>query len=129
MAVMRQFAENYASRDMTGVLSHFAPDNDLVLYATEADEKRIGLEGIKLQLERDWSRTEALSIEYNWTSISSAGDIAWAATDTIFKAKVQGHDLIFPFRCTMVFEKRCNKWLIVHGHFSFPDEKINLWQF
>jgi ketosteroid isomerase-like protein len=129
MAVMKQFAEDYARRDMTAVLSHFAPDNDLVLYATEADEKRIGLEGIKLQLERDWSRTEALSIKFNWTSISSAGDVAWAATDTIFKAKVKGNDLLFPFRSTMVFEKRLNKWLIVHGHFSFPDEKINLWQF
>ena len=126
---MKQFAEDYGRRDMTAVLSHFAPDNDLVLYATEADEKRIGLEGIKLQLERDWSRTEALSIKFNWTSISSAGDVAWAATDTIFKAKVKGHDLIFPFRSTMIFEKRLDKWLIVHGHFSFPDEKINLWQF
>lgn len=110
-------------------MSLIAPDDDSFLYATEADEKRIGLEEIKLQLERNWSQTEALSFEYNWISISAAGAVAWAAIDVIFRSKVKGHNMIFPCRVTMVFEKRCDKWLIVHGHFSYPDEKLNLWQF
>jgi ketosteroid isomerase-like protein len=129
MSVIKQFAENFTKRDLEGVISLVLPDDDFVLYATEADEKRIGLEGVKTQLKRDWSQTEYLSFEYHWTSISSAGNVAWAAIDAFFKAKVEGHNVIYPARVTMIFEKRNDKWLIAHGHFSLPEEKLRLWHF
>ncbi|AGF95516.1 hypothetical protein MmTuc01_0058 [Methanosarcina mazei Tuc01] len=37
--------------------------------------------------------------------------------DAVFKAKIDGRKTI-----TEVFEKRENRWLIVQGHFSFPDQ-------
>lgn len=46
MAVLKKFAEYYTKRDMEGVISLIAPGPDVVLYGTEADGKRIGLEGI-----------------------------------------------------------------------------------
>jgi ketosteroid isomerase-like protein len=128
--VIRRFAENFTKRDLNGIISLIAPDEDTVLYATEADEKRIGLDEIIFQIERNWSLTEAISCDYNWISISAAGVVAWAAIDMVFRSKVKGHNvIILPSRVTMVFEKRSDKWLIVQGHFSYPDEKVNLWDF
>jgi len=129
LTVLKKFTENYTKRDMEGVMSLFAPDADVVVFGTEADEKRIGLGGIKAQLERDWSLTEALSVEYNWTFISAAGPVAWVAAEAVFKAKVDGQNLILPYRVTKVLEKRGEKWLIVQGHFSSPDARQRLWLF
>lgn len=120
-AVLEKFAESYAKQDLKTVLSLIAPDDDVVIYGTSADEKRIGLKEIKAQFERDWSQIENPALEYKWTSISGAGNAAWVAIDTVFKAKANGQNLSFPSRVTKVLEKRGDKWLIVHAHFSFPD--------
>lgn len=123
MAVMNQLAEKFAKRDIKGVLSLIAPDSDVIFYAPEVDGRFVGLEGIRLMLERDWSQTKALSFEYQLTSISAAGVVAWVVSDTIFNAIIDGHRLSLPCRVTVILEKRGNKWLIVHGHFSYPNEE------
>ena len=120
MAVLNKLAECYATRDLDGLLAIFAPDSDNVMYGTGADEKRMGLQEIKAQAERDWAQTEASAITYTWTSVSSAGQVAWAAADTAFSFKADGQEMSLPARLTAVFEKRGDKWLIVQSHLSFP---------
>lgn len=120
--VLDKFAESYAKRDLKSAMSLIAPDADVVIYGTGADEKRIGPEAIKAQFERDWTQIEEPALEYSWTLISRAGDVAWASIDAIFKAKMDGKKTKFSSRITEVFEKRGDKWLIVQGHFSFPDQ-------
>jgi len=41
-AVLEKFAESYAKRDLKSAMSIIAPDTDVVMYGTSADEKRIG---------------------------------------------------------------------------------------
>ncbi|WP_455713928.1 nuclear transport factor 2 family protein [Methanosarcina mazei] len=60
---------------------------------------------------------EEPGLEYKWISVSAVGNVAWASMDAVFKAKIDGRKTI-----TEVFEKRENRWLIVQGHFSFPDQ-------
>ncbi len=120
--VLEKFAESYAKRDLKSAMSLIAPDADVVMYGTGADEKCIGPEKIKAQFERDWAQIEEPALEYNWTSISAAGDVAWVAIDAVFRAKIDGKKTKFQARVTKVFEKRGDKWLIVQGHFSFPDQ-------
>lgn len=120
--VLEKFAESYAKRDLNSAMSLIVPDADVVIYGTGAEEKCVGPEKIKAQFERDWSQIEEPSLEYNWISISAAGNVAWAAIDTVFRAKIDGKKMKFPSRVTKVFEKRGDKWLIVQGHFSFPDQ-------
>ncbi len=120
--VLEKFAESYAKRDLKSAMSLIAPDADVVMYGTGADEKCVGPEKIKAQFERDWSQIEEPALEYNWTSISAAGDVAWVAIDAVFRAKIDGKKTKFQARVTKVFEKRGDKWLIVQGHFSFPDQ-------
>ena len=119
-AVLDSFAENYAKRDLEGVMALFAPDSDVVMYGTGADEKRVGPAEIRAQVERDWSQSEATSITYGWVSVSSAGSAAWLAPDISFKAKVGGEELTLEGRLTNVLENRGGKWLMVQGHFSLP---------
>jgi ketosteroid isomerase-like protein len=120
--VLEKFAESYAKRDLNSAMSLIAPDADVVMYGTGADEKRIGPKEIKAQFERDLSQIEDPALEYKWTSISASGNVAWIAIDAVFKAKVDGKNMRFPSRITEVLEKRGDTWLIVQGHFSFPDQ-------
>ena len=119
-AVLDRFAENYTKRDLEGMMALFAPDADVVMYGTGADEKRVGSGEIRAQVERDWSQSEATTITYGWTSVSAAGSAAWAAADLTFKAKVGEQELTLEGRLTNVLENRGGKWLIVQGHFSLP---------
>jgi ketosteroid isomerase-like protein len=119
-AVMGRMAEGYAKRD-TGLLrSTFAPDADVVMYGTGADEKRIGLDEVQLQAERDWAQTDDADITYGWTSVSAAGSVAWAATDAAFNLKAGGEEMSLPARITFVLERRGDAWLVVQAHFSLP---------
>ena len=119
-AVLDELAEVYVTRDVATLRAVFAPDPDVVMFSPGADEKRIGLPDIVAKAERDWSKSEAASLTYGWTSVSAAGAVAWAATDATFRVKAGGHETTLPVRITFVLEKRGEQWLIVHAHFSFP---------
>ena len=120
--ILDKFAESYARCDLKSAMSLIAPDADVVIYGTGAEEKRIGPEEIKTQFERDWAQIEEPALEYKWISISAAGNVAWAAIDAVFKGNVDGHNLKFQSRITKVLEKRGDRWFIVQGDFSFPDQ-------
>jgi ketosteroid isomerase-like protein len=119
-AVLAKVAEGYARRDLALLRAAFAPDPDVVMYGTGADEKRVGLAEIQTQVERDWSQAEFTAVTYGWTSVSAAGSVAWAATDATFNLKADGQAVTLPVRITFVVEKRGGEWLIVQAHFSFP---------
>lgn len=118
--VLDKVTEGYAKRDLALLLSAFAPDPDVVMYGTDADEKRIGKAGVQAQAERDWSQTESAAVIYEWISVSAAGSVAWVATDASFNLKADGQEMTLPARITYVLEKRADDWLIVQAHFSFP---------
>lgn len=126
LAVLNKFAELYLMHDMINLMSLFAPDNDVVVYGSEPDEKRVGLDEIKMVVDRDWSEHGNTSLEFNWISISSAGSLAWVAIDAFFKVNTNGQKMIYSSRITSVLEKREGKWLIVQGHFSYPDIRRHL---
>jgi len=117
---LEKLIDSYAKRDIKKLLGCFASDADVVFYGTGADEKRIGLEQIRTQAERDWGQTETAAMTLTWSSISSAGGVAWAAVDGAFKFRVEGQEMTLPVRASLVLEKRKEKWLIVHSHFSTP---------
>lgn len=123
--LLDEFVKSYAEQDLEKAISIIAPDANVVFYGTGAKEKCVGREEIRAQFEKDWSQIEAPTLEYNWTLISSAGNVAWAAIDAVLRATIEDKNQSFPMRITKVFEKRGNKWLIVQAHFSFPDKSQN----
>ena len=120
MSVLNGLAKSYGERDIDRVMALFAPDADVVWYGSGPDEKRIGTAEIRAQIERDWAQSDAASITYGHTSISSAGPVAWVAADLTFNVKVAGQEFDIDGRLTNVLEKREGEWLMVQGHFSVP---------
>jgi uncharacterized protein (TIGR02246 family) len=119
-ATLQKFADAYAKRDLKGILANFAPDADVVLFGTGADERRIGLEEIRTQVERDWAQSESASMSFPWISVSAAGPVAWVAAEGEFKFRADGQEGTIPVRASHVLERREGSWLIVHSHLSTP---------
>lgn len=119
-SVLNTMAQAYASRNLDLLRSIVAPDPDVIMYGTGADEKRAGRAEIELQAQRDWSQTDSSEVRYGWMSISAAGNVAWAATDATFELSAGGQAMSLPARITVVLEKRGDQWLMVQSHFSFP---------
>jgi len=119
-AALRKLTDTYVKRDLQGFLDCFAPDDDVVVYGTGADEKCIGIERIRTQVRRDWEQSESAVMSFSWMPISAAGGVAWAAADGAIEFRANGQDASIPVRVTFVLEQRGDKWLIVQSHFSMP---------
>ena len=120
MEVLKQLIEGYKKHDIDGLLALYASDHDMITIGTGIDEKRIGLVGRRAQLERDFAQVEEISIEIIWHSVSTAGSVAWVASDVIARGKVGDKGTSIPMRATFVLEKRNGKWLIMQSHISIP---------
>ena len=120
MAVMKRFFEAYETRDLDGFLALFAPDDDVVLIGTGADEKRVGMTEIQAQVERDWSQSDSISLSMGWYMVSAAGPVAWLSADVAFQGSAGGQEFSLPGRLTGVLEKRGESWLMVQAHLSAP---------
>jgi uncharacterized protein (TIGR02246 family) len=117
-AVLDKLAEVYVTRDLAILRAVFAPDPDVVMYSP-GTEVRVGLSEIQAKAESDWSKSDAASLTYGWTSVSAAGSVAWVATDADFMVKAGGQAKTTPARITFVLEKREEQWLIMQAHYSF----------
>jgi ketosteroid isomerase-like protein len=120
LATLEQFKQAYEHRDVDRLLAVFAPDADVVLFGTGADEKRVGLAEIRAQAERDWAQSETFSVEWGWTSVSAAGAVAWVAADAVGHITAGGQEVHLPLRLTAVLEHRGASWLWVQTHASLP---------
>ena len=120
LAVMNKFMAAYQERDIEGLMSTVAPDDDIFLFGTGIDEKRTGRAEFRFQAERDWAQTEALAFSLNWHRISAAGPVAWVAGEGSGQGKAGGQTFEFPFRMTAVFEQRDGEWFMTQSHIGLP---------
>lgn len=118
--VIRHMLAAYKDRDISALMRHFAPDEDVSLVGTGGDELRVGLTQVREQIERDWLQTDGISISYAVRTLSAAGVVAWALLEGAFNITAEGQAMDLPARISLIFEKRHGVWLIVHGHFSTP---------
>jgi len=118
--VLSEWLQSYQHRDIDGLMALVAPDDDLFLFGTGIDEKRIGPEEFRYQAERDWSQTEELSFDFTSYHVSAAGPVAWVASEGLGRGQAGGQEIEFPLRMTAVLEQRDDQWLIVQSHVSLP---------
>jgi ketosteroid isomerase-like protein len=119
-SAMNKFREAYRNRDLDGLLKLIARDDDIFMFGTGPDEKRIGVEQFKFQAKRDWSQIDALDFNLTWQQISAAGPVAWVAADGQGEGRVGDQKFAFPMRMTAVLEQRGDEWLFVQMHVSTP---------
>jgi uncharacterized protein (TIGR02246 family) len=120
MAVITRFLETYTRHDVEGVLALLAPDPDVTLIGTGADEKIVGIEKARKQIKRDYEQAGDISIKLGPVSISAAGPVAWVYADSTWQVKLGGQEMKYECRWTLVLEKRQGNWLIVQSHLSVP---------
>lgn len=120
LATLEEFKQAYEQRDSGRLVALFAPDPDVVLLGTGADEKRVGLAAIRAQAERDWAQSEAFTVDWTWTSVSAAGSVAWVTLDAIGHVTAGGQAMDLPLRVSVVLERRGPAWLWMQVHTSLP---------
>ncbi len=118
-AVLDQFANAYAARDVNRVLQLFAPEGDAMFLGTGADEKRYGLAEIKRQVERDLDQAHSIHWNWVWDNVSRTGPVAWVTADAIVRV-MNGQDMHLPVRLTAVLEEGDTAWRIAQMHVSLP---------
>jgi hypothetical protein len=106
-------------RDLS-VVEEFAPDADVLLVASEANELAIGSAEIKAFFGRLMSHPVTYSWDWRQKKVSSAGDIAWIFADGDIVMHGAEGEVRTPYRMTAVLERYSEKWLIRQFHGSEP---------
>ena len=68
----------------------FAHDPDVFLLGSGVDEARAGHGAIREQIERDLTRSDALSWILSPQGISAAGSVAWTSGDVVVRVTMGG---------------------------------------
>ncbi len=110
----------YGRLDVDGVLACYAPDPDIGVFGSGADEVYLGPKQAKKGLKRDFSQVRNVKVRLSKARVSAAGKVAWLAADCLFTAHVAGCDTEMAGRLTAVLEKRKGCWLIMQSHFAMP---------
>lgn len=115
---LREFADAYSKRDLEKILKTYAPDPDVVCIGTGTNQICVGSAEVKAEFEREFARPEMLRIIPNWGKITVKGHIAWVTTNCMAEFSNNGQDETFIGCFTAILERRGQKWLFVHSHFS-----------
>jgi ketosteroid isomerase-like protein len=118
---LKAMFDAYSKRDLNGFLSFWAPDPDVFMLGSGADEKSVGIQEFVKSLKRDWGQSDAASIEHKDIAVSMAGSVSWFTTDIIIHGKINTEKFTLPCRLTGVMEKRNGNWLLMQMHFSIPN--------
>jgi ketosteroid isomerase-like protein len=121
LQTMREMWKAYGRLDADGVLAVYAPDPDIVVFGSGADEVYIGPKQAKRGLKRDFAQVRSVKVRLSKVRISAAGKAAWLASNCLFTVHVAGCDIDMAGRLTAVLEKRKGRWLIVQSHFAMPN--------
>lgn len=109
--------------DFDLIESIWAPQEDIVLYGTDSDERLVGWKSIKEVIKRQFSLIENtyISASDQIVKVSDCGNTAWFAErlnyNFIYKGTAHSYDNI---RFTGVMEKIDGRWVIVQAHLSLP---------
>jgi ketosteroid isomerase-like protein len=120
---LRGMFEAYAKRDLNGVLAFWASDPDVAMIGSGADERSVGINQFAKIIMRDWSQSDTAKVNLKGIAVSSAGTVAWFASDVIFNVKSGAEKFEFSGRLTGVLEKRGDLCLLVQMHFSVPSSE------
>ena len=118
---VKQCFEAFATKDLDAVMASFAPEPDLVVIGTGADERGVGFAEVKAIFERAFSQFDEAFFDFGWHSVSVVGSLALLATDIDLRVKAGNREISRQIRLTAVVEKRGDKWLVLQSHDSVPD--------
>jgi len=102
--------------DINALHNYYADDVTVVSGAYEPP--LVGWPAYLAAYQRQRSRLGSLRLDRRNTFIFVRGNVAWASYQWDFDALVDGRPTSARGHTTLVFERRDNRWLIVHNHTS-----------
>lgn len=120
MAVPYKLAEAYARRDIGALLALFADTKDVTWVGTGADERRVGIEELRYQFERNLEQSDELLFRFESVRASATPAAAWVVAEGSMVATVAGEQIDVPVRLTAVLIEIEGEWRIVQAHLSCP---------
>jgi class 3 adenylate cyclase len=122
LAICERGTRSLDGGSLDGYFESVAPDDDVVLYGTGADEKLVGRDCIPLRVPRQIEETRASSTRIDWYSVSLSSDrsVAWVSMDCTQSIVMGGSYIAYPLRFTGVLERREGRWMFVQQHSSIP---------
>jgi adenylate cyclase len=115
---MYQMAERYGAGDVDGVMALFLEDGPMNI-GTGADEARLGFTEVRRLIARDLSEVDGVAMTMDSLSVNVIGDAAFAFSEVVFTAVVEGERTSYPARSTMGLTRADTGWRIAQIHTSF----------
>jgi ketosteroid isomerase-like protein len=120
MNMLNRYAQAYADKDIDTMMNLFLDDPDIVAIGTGIDEWVHGYNELKEGFKRDFAQADNIKIKFENVTIQAADDVSWLSALMTMYATVSGKEVLLSGRLSMVLEKKENKWLFTHLHFSLP---------
>lgn len=122
-AVLDDWIKCMETEDMELFSKTIAPDDDMVVIATDAAEYFVGQEPFKESMQKQFDAFEKMELSIKELSIKvhKSGEASWLSCKLDGKVTAGGEIVnIEGMRFTTVLEKRAGNWVIVQLHASLP---------
>jgi len=120
MDMLNGYAKAYSDKDIHAMMDLFLDDPDIVAIGTGTDEWVHGTDELKKGFKRDFAQADNIQIKFEKVTIQAADNVSWLSSLMTMYATVSGKEVLLSGRLSMVLEKKENKWLFTHLHFSLP---------
>jgi uncharacterized protein (TIGR02246 family) len=117
--LLESFCSAFETKDAEGVMQLFAPDADIVVVTSEESLLR-GTDEFKAFLQTYIQGPTIYSWVWARYDVSMAGVVAWLLAEGTETASTQGSEQKYPYRMSIVCEKRDDRWLLMQIHGSSP---------
>lgn len=122
-AVVDQFPVAMDTEDMDLVSRLMAHDSDIVCFGTDASERWVGWDSLKVAMQKQFDSFEDshVTVHDQDVKVDPSGDVAWFSELMDWNMKAEGQTVSLKgLRLTGVLEKRPAGWVVVQFHMSAP---------
>lgn len=113
-----QFLAAVTKGDIKGLSQVIAPDEHIVFYGSQADDKQVGWLAARRSFEEQFAEASNIQAEVLASTVSVVGDLAWAAYDLRYSEAGGAAADAFESRWTCVLRRYPDGWRFVHMHHS-----------
>ncbi len=121
--VLEKYVLANENQDFSMIGQIWAPDNDIILFGTNSEEKLMGWDNIKKAIKQQFASISEtyISPTSQFIRLNPEQNTAWFAEilnyNFVYKGKAKSFEGV---RFTGVLEKRKDGWKIVQAHLSIP---------
>lgn len=127
LAAIENLLENYIlaneNQDFDLIKKIWAPDDDIILYGTDSDERLMGWTNIESAIKEQFGyiTDTYISASNQFIKLNCTGNTAWFAETLNYNYMYKGHAHSYEgLRFTGVVEKINDNWVLVQAHLSVP---------